>query len=251
MEETISKETDENAKKHYTKEIGKLLKLLIKKEKEFSGKGIENKKLYNKAKQIADKVYEKPSAYKSGFIIKKYKEMGGTYSGEKPKTTGIARWMKEEWTDVGNKEYPVFRPTKRITKDTPLTPQEIKPSNLKKQIQLKQIIKGEKNLPPFEPKKTGGKLEGYSTPQIVYKKAKKYLGKDVNIKPSDNPKKKYMVLNPNTNKWIYFGEMGYEDHTKHNDPIRRENYLNRTANMKGNWKNDKYSANNLSRNILW
>ena len=27
--------------------------------------------LYNKAKQIADEVYKKPSAYKSGFIVKK------------------------------------------------------------------------------------------------------------------------------------------------------------------------------------
>jgi hypothetical protein len=45
--------------------------------------------------------------------------------------------------------------------------------------------------------------------------------------------------------------MGYEDFTKHKDPIRRHNYLTRTANMKGNWKDNPYSPNNLSRNILW
>jgi len=114
---------------------------------------IDNPELYEEAKQIADDTYKKPSAYKSGFIVKKYKELGGTYSGKK-ENKGINRWFKEEWKDVGKKDYyfknyPVYRPTKRITKDTPLTVQEINPSNLKKQIDLKQIIKGDANLPPF------------------------------------------------------------------------------------------------------
>jgi Family of unknown function (DUF5754) len=91
----------------------------------------------------------------------------------------------------------------------------------------------------------------FSTPEIVLKKAKKYLGKDVSIQLSTRPQKKYMVLNPNTNKMIYFGQMGYEDFTKHQDELRRERYLNRTANIRGNWREDKYSPNNLSRNLLW
>ena len=95
------------------------------------------------------------------------------------------------------------------------------------------------------------RINQFSNPKKVYEKAKQYLGKDVIIKLSDKPQKKYMVLNPNTNKWIYFGQMGYEDFTKHADPIRRYNYLRRTENMRGNWKNNKYSPNNLSRNILW
>ena len=45
-----------------------------------------NQKLYDKAKKIADEKYSKPSAYKSGFIVKSYKDMGGTYSGKKSKT---------------------------------------------------------------------------------------------------------------------------------------------------------------------
>jgi len=49
----------------------------------------------------------------------------------------------------------VYRPTKRITKDTPLTASEIDPKQAKKQIKRKQIIKGSKNLPPFQ-KKIGG-----------------------------------------------------------------------------------------------
>jgi len=31
----------------------------------------------------------------------------------------------------------------------------------------------------------------------------------------------------------------------------RKNYLTRTANMKGNWKDDPFSRNNLARRIIW
>ena len=94
-------------------------------------------------------------------------------------------------------------------------------------------------------------INEFSNPRIVFKKAKEYLGKDIIIRLSDKPAKKYMLLNPETHKWIYFGQMGYEDFTKHHDGIRRNNYLRRTENMKGNWRDNKYSPNNLSRNILW
>jgi hypothetical protein len=60
-----------------------------------------------------------------------------------------------------------------------------------------------------------------------------------------------MLFNPDTGKWIYFGQMGYEDYTKHQDDKRRKSYLNRTANMRGDWRDNPYSPNNLSRNILW
>ena len=94
-------------------------------------------------------------------------------------------------------------------------------------------------------------INEFSNPRIVFKKAKEYLGKDVIIRLSDRPAKKYMVFNPETHKWIHFGQMGYQDYTKHHDAIRRNNYLRRTENMKGNWKQNIYSPNNLSRNILW
>lgn len=110
---------------------------------------INNPDLYAKAKKMADATYSKPSAYKSGFIVKTYKDMGGTYSDDKqPKD--LKRWYEENWRDIGNKSYPVYRPTKRINKNTPLLPSEIKKSNLEKQIKLKQIYKGKRNLPKFE-----------------------------------------------------------------------------------------------------
>jgi hypothetical protein len=107
-----------------------------------------NQKLYEQVKRYADSIYEKPSAYKSGFIVKKYKELGGEYLDDnKPKN--LKRWYEENWEDVGHSNYPVYRPTIRVSKKTPLTPSEIEPSNLKEQILLKQKIKGKHNLPPF------------------------------------------------------------------------------------------------------
>ena len=94
-------------------------------------------------------------------------------------------------------------------------------------------------------------INKYSNKDIAFKKAKDFLGINVNIKVSDKPSKKYMVLNPQTGKWVYFGQIGYQDFTKTGNLTKRDNYLKRSANIKGDWKNNKYSPNNLSRNILW
>ena len=111
----------------------------------------KDKVLYDKVKEEADKVYKKPSAYKSGYIVKKYKELGGKYGNDnKPKN--LKRWFQEEWSDIGRKDYPVYRPSVRISKKTPLTVKEIDPKQLKEQIKLKQKIKGTKNLPKFKKK---------------------------------------------------------------------------------------------------
>lgn len=110
---------------------------------------IDNPTLYNKVKRKANKIYEKPSAYKSGYIVKEYKRQGGRYL-EDGAPKNLKRWYEEQWIDVGNKSYPVFRPTKRINKMTPLTVSEVSKTNLKKQIALKQKIRGKRNLPAFE-----------------------------------------------------------------------------------------------------
>jgi hypothetical protein len=63
---------------------------------------IDNPSLYEKAKKIADEKYSKPSAYKSGFIVKTYKELGGTYTNDN-KQKNLKRWFQEDWKDIGNK----------------------------------------------------------------------------------------------------------------------------------------------------
>jgi hypothetical protein len=212
--------------------------------------------IYNRIKKEADKVYNKPSAYKSGFIVRKYKEAGGRYADDdKPKN--LSRWFKEDWGDIGGKSYPVYRPYKRVSQETPLTVDEIDPQQAQEQIALKQKIKGEKNLPPFQSKSIlitdvpkSNEIWKWSNPQEVRKNADKYLGKDIPIYLSNKKDKKYMVQDPK-GKLVHFGQLNYEDYTKHQDEKRRKNYLTRTANMRGDWKDNKYSPNNLSRNILW
>jgi len=41
--------------------------------------------LYNKVKREANQKYKTHGAYKSGWIVKTYKERGGRYKGKKPK----------------------------------------------------------------------------------------------------------------------------------------------------------------------
>ena len=104
--------------------------------------------LYEYAKRQADKIYKKSSAYKSGYIVKLYKRLGGVYE-EDDREHALARWFSEHWKDIGDKKYPVYRPTIRINQNTPLTVDEIDRKNLKKQIKLKQSYRAYKNLPPF------------------------------------------------------------------------------------------------------
>jgi len=107
----------------------------------------------------------------------------------------------------------------------------------------------------------GGKLKGfdpnkkteilkYSNPNKALDNAIKYLKKDIVFALSTKKTKKYMVQRPD-GKWVHFGAMGYQDFTKHKDKKRQLAYLKRTENMKGDWKKDKFSANNLAREILW
>jgi hypothetical protein len=115
----------------------------------------KDKVLYEKVKKMADEIYKKNSAYKSGYIVQEYKRRGGEYIDDK-KPKELKRWFQEDWKDIGKLtkgyNYPVYRPTIRVNKKTPLTVMEINPKQLKEQIKLKQKIKGDKNLPPFKKK---------------------------------------------------------------------------------------------------
>lgn len=81
----------------------------------------------------------------------------------------------------------------------------------------------------------------------VRRKAKKYLNKDVEILISNRKYKKFMVLDPNTNKYVHFGDNRYEDYTKHKDEKRRDAFLKRSIPR----TSYVYNPLNLSRNILW
>jgi len=93
-------------------------------------------------------------------------------------------------------------------------------------------------------------LRQFSNPATVRRRAASYLGRNAKIKVSSRRDKKYQVVAPG-GRTVHFGQMGYEDFTKHKDPARRRSYLARSAGIGGTWARDRYSANNLARRLLW
>jgi len=110
-----------------------------------------DEKLYEKIKNELFKKY-KPSAYRSGLLVQRYKEeyvkkhkTHNYYKGNKA-TSNLKRWFDEKWTnqrgEIGYKnKSDVYRPTIRINNKTPTTFNELTKN---------QIIKAKK-----EKEKTG------------------------------------------------------------------------------------------------
>lgn len=88
-----------------------------------------------------------------------------------------------------------------------------------------------------------------SNPKKVERNFKKYRGNDnARLELSEKPDKKYKVIYQG--KTTHFGSK-MEDYTKHGSESRRQAYLKRATAVKGDWKSNKYSANNLAINLLW
>jgi len=99
--------------------------------------------LYNKVKNRIIKSNPKNSAYRSGLIVKDYKDAlkkkspnKKPYSGTKTKD-GLTRWFLEDWRtqqgDIGySKKGDIYRPTKKISNKTPTTFGELTKSRIKK-----------------------------------------------------------------------------------------------------------------------
>jgi len=118
-----------------------------------------NPKLYKKAQKKANETYKRHSAYKSMFLVKTYKDLGGKYSTEK-KMGKLERWRRESWKSVfdflngkiiecGSDKINnnACRPTKKIDKETPMTIQElIKKHGKKKLLEFSKKKKNNMNL---------------------------------------------------------------------------------------------------------
>lgn len=111
-----------------------------------------DKDIYRKAKKKADETYERHSAYKSMYLSRIYKEMGGRYKTTK-KDSKLKNWRDEEWVQVlpylleGKKvacgsgtNKKGCRPLKRKNKDTPTTlPELIKKHGKTKLVNLAKM----------------------------------------------------------------------------------------------------------------
>ena len=96
-----------------------------------------------------------------------------------------------------------------------------------------------------------------SNPEIVYENLIKYLKKnnlninDYKLFLSKKKDKKYVLLDEKKGDFIHFGNIKYEDFTKHKDEERKNRYLKRAMNIRGKWRDNLFSPNNLSINLLW
>ncbi len=103
-----------------------------------------DKKLYEKIKKKVYKDIPKHSAYRSGILVKKYKKAytkkhgrNNYYIGKKTRKKGLRRWFKEKWVNQDGKvgyhsKSDVYRPSKRITRKTPITHKELTKKEIKR-----------------------------------------------------------------------------------------------------------------------
>lgn len=130
-----------------------------------------NKVLYDKVSKQATNIFKSNRGiYRSAWIVKEYKRLGGTYIGKQPsiKDPGLKRWFKEKWIDLNRPiygkskeiigyepcgrtdstkgEYPLCRPIKRITKQTPKTLSELSITTIKKAKAAKKHVKSNGNI---------------------------------------------------------------------------------------------------------
>jgi hypothetical protein len=111
---------------------------------------------------MATKKFSSPTgAYRSMWIVKKYKELGGTYRDDnKPKK--LHRWLNEKWIDVNQKKegggyekcghpnkdgkYPLCRPSVTVSSETPKRVQDIPKSRINAVNLKKQKLKNKGNI---------------------------------------------------------------------------------------------------------
>jgi len=108
-----------------------------------------DKELYEKIKKEITNKY-KPSAYRSGLLVKKYKEEyykkhknNNAYSGDR-QNSNLKRWFSEKWrTDKGEIGYKtkgdIYRPTIRINSKTPTTINELTPQQISRAKNEKKV----------------------------------------------------------------------------------------------------------------
>lgn len=105
--------------------------------------------LYNRVKARVYSQNPKHSAYRSGMVVKAYKQAfskkhgasRSPYRGSR-RSGSLSRWFKEKWVnqrgEVGYKyKSDIYRPSVRVNRRTPKTHRELSPSALKKARQQK------------------------------------------------------------------------------------------------------------------
>ena len=106
--------------------------------------------MYQRILKKYQKKMPKSSAYRSGLIVKDYKEQfkkkygnKSPYNGKKT-SKGLVRWFAEDWRNVRTgkigyqRKGDLYRPTRRITSKTPVTKGELTKAEIKKATKEKK-----------------------------------------------------------------------------------------------------------------
>ena len=116
-----------------------------------------DKDIYNRAKKLADKKYEKHSAYKSMYLVEEYERLGGKINTKLKKSgTATEKWKNltpiamgieskiKNLTPCGEKHPKqktnptICRPTIKINKNTTSLAQSFTKSQIKKALEIKK-----------------------------------------------------------------------------------------------------------------
>jgi hypothetical protein len=248
-----------------------------------------NMSLYNRIKSQVKRDIPKHSAYRSGIIVQKYKKAfskkygsKSPYKGKKTRKSGLKRWFLEDWRNQDGKigyhsKSDIYRPTRRITKGTPVTHGELSKKERKRARRIKKtkgyvyrfrsLFKKKKTKSLFKKKKTKKRTKrvGDVPPKVErIVKFKRGPGKS---------KYAAIVRNNKTGKKrsIKFGHrdyqqfkdstpLGYYSYKNHGTKKRKNAYYSRHSGTKkkGNAikkefrkSRGKYTAKLLSHIYLW
>lgn len=110
----------------------------------------KDKTLYEKIRQTVNRKYPTHSAYRSGILVQRYKAAFKKKHGARKspytgtfKSSGLTRWFREKWRNQNGKigyknKGDIYRPTRRISKKTPLTFDELSQKRLRRATRTKR-----------------------------------------------------------------------------------------------------------------
>jgi hypothetical protein len=248
-----------------------------------------NKKLYEKIKSEVYEDQPKHSLYRSARIAKEYKKAGGEYEeDDKKPDMNINKWFNQRWISINDfvrgkiircgasdtqkkyREYPLCRPLKiaeLLTKQQMKKLIKEKDKLKEKPLLTKKVLDTDKYNIQSTMSGAGNRpfmkqLEAINYKPAIYLKDARLIASKRGYNPkllnfSDKPNKK---LNYNG---VNFGQVNYNDfliykHLERAGDIPKDtaskkmsSYRGRATKIKGDWKDNPESPNNLAINILW
>lgn len=163
-----------------------------------------DQKLYDTVKAKVYKEIPKHSAYRSGIVVQKYKKAftkkygkrKQPYKGNKKQTQkrGLTRWFREKWVNqrgkIGYKyKSDIYRPSIRISKETPTTHGELSNKQIKRARKKKATL-GRVNR--FKVK-TGGNKTKKLKPQPKMKNGAYFFEDHPEFRPNLSPREMFLL----------------------------------------------------------